>query len=174
MVVGGAACWRDDVARLEKMAGGRWPGPIFACNDVATVLPDLDHFCTLHAEKLPQWKRQRLANGLPFHFETWSCANRTPVDHHWDQWTGGSSGLYALAVALFAVGCERAVLCGIPMNADPNAFREEARWHAHARYVRGWKRDMEQLQGRVRSMSGTTMEWFGSPDESFLRLRRAA
>lgn len=167
LCVGGAACVWDDLAALERLVGGAWPGPIIACNDIGTLLPDLDHWATLHAAKLPQWRQARAENGHPSHYETWSCENRTSVDHHWDHWTKGSSGFYELGVALEGLGRDRAILAGIPMDAGKHAFRQTP-WNAYRIYTRTWSDSAEGLRGRVASMSGWTRELFGAPTREFL------
>lgn len=186
LVIGGAECVWDDVDALEAMVG-RWSGLVLAVNDVACKRDErtgrcwprrIDHFCTLHAEKVAGWKRQRrelvasLGRSPDWDFyETWSCGKRAPVDRHFTGMTGGSSGLYAVSVALH-LGCERVVLAGVPVDARRNAFRNETEWKAYRRYTDGWVgRDrvpLPQLAERVRSMSGWTRSLLGAPTPGWI------
>lgn len=205
LVVGGHVDWCDEIDRLEDMIGGRWPGPVVACNDVGCFLPDLDHWVSLHGNKFfgpPRWvemrgwpldrrlaalpaiRRARIerfltdrdaTEPLSREFETWSCDNMRELDHHWNRYTGGSSGFYALAVARQALGIDRAVLCGVHMDNEANAFRGAPKWGGN-RYHRGWTGKEQDkvtwsrsdIEATVRSMGGLTREWFGEPDAEFL------
>lgn len=172
LCIGGAEGWRAEVEAVEAMVGGAWPGPVLACNDAASEVEPLDHFCTLHAEKLPKWRRIRHEAGRSMHFETWSCARRSVIDHHWDDWTDGSSGLYMVGVALVRLGCPGALVCGVPLDRRPNHFSRRA-WKPRA-YFRGWGNTdkhperFEFLSRRLRSMSGWTRERFGAPTPEWI------
>jgi hypothetical protein len=185
LILGGAKCFDSDLARLEAMIGRPWPGLVFGVNDQGYTWPRrLDHWCTLHAEKFKhtkyRWCQKReemLARlGRPLSWnrpEIWSCTYREVVDHHFaERWrngtSGGSSGLYAVACALH-VGCDRIVLCGVPMDEQPNRYREEERWHGRNRYMRAWsKKALPEIRGVVKSMSGWTKELLGAPTLGWL------
>jgi len=178
LVLGGAECLWEDLARLENLLGGRpWPGDVLACNDVGYKRGDdgrlyegpLDHWCTLHAEKLGGWKRKREAAGLSRGYQTWSSVRREVVQHHFTGWTSGSSGLYTVSVALKALKYPRVVLCGVPMDATRNTFSDRA-WTSHKRYRRGWEGEKEYLKPRVRSFSGWTASVFGEPTVDWIGL----
>lgn len=191
LVIGGAASVWSDLDALEAMVG-RWRGTVFAVNDIACKRDvrgrawerRIDHFCTLHAEKMALWRRKRRELVLSLGrspewdiYETWSCAKRESIDHHFTGIIGGSSGLYAVSVALH-LGYERIVLAGIPMDATRNAFRDEERWKAHRRYTDAWvdrsRNALPSLAGRVRSMSGWTREILSAPSPDWILARPAA
>lgn len=173
---GGESLW-DDLDALEEMMGGPWPGIILVCNDVGWKAGHggriwdgpVDHWCTLHAEKLAGWKQKREKAGLPRGYQTWSSVRRTCVQHHFQGWTGGSSGLYMTGVALKALRHPRIVLCGVPMDGSVNTFSSQ-KWAAHGRYRRGWERELEYLRPRVRSFSGWTRKLFGLPTVDWIGL----
>ena len=186
LIIGGGACVWDDLDALEAMVG-RWRGPVFAVNDAACRRDvngrcwtrKIDHFCTLHAEKVARWKQERRKLVLSLgrstewdYFETWSCTKRTPVDHHFSGNTKGSSGLYAVSVA-FHLGHPRVVLCGVPMDNRRNAFRDETEWKAYRRYTDAWvdraRNARPEFVDRIRSMSGWTREKFGAPTPEWIR-----
>ena len=182
LVLGGAACRWDDVDRLEAMVGSPWPGIVIGVNE-ACCKPDsygrgwtrrFDALATLHTEKVVRWKHARRQfvrslgrSPLWDHYEVWGHTNRSAVDRNFHGWPGGSSGLYAVSVAL-EMGAAGVVVCGCPIDDQDNAFRGE-RWHAFKRYRKGWKKQ-RRLGGleRVRSMSGWTAELCGEPDREWL------
>lgn len=177
LVIGGAACVWQDVAALEEVIGREWDGITLAVNDAAWAWPRrLDHFVTLHPERLPEWRAKREANGYPGGYITWGGVWRTGVDDGplvdrvLPVTEVGSSGLHAALVAL-EVGCERVVLAGTPMDAQKHFSRGEnwdmAWWHR-----KGWEQALPKLQGRVRSMSGWTQELLGAVTLEWLQEAR--
>lgn len=171
VVVGGAAGWQDELAGLIAV---REPAIYVACNDAGVDLEPLDHWASLHPEKLVgenrdherhwSWVRQRVEAGRSRDFATWSHGSPVPVDRTLEGWSDGSSGLLALGVALQFT--EVAVLCGIRMDTHRNQYRPEKQWQKAKNYRRGWERLRECLEGRVFSTSGWTREVFGSPPGS--------
>jgi hypothetical protein len=169
VVVGGAEGWQEELAEL--IASGPEPDVYVACNDAGLELEPLDHWASLHPEKLvgkdpdhPErwpWVRQRIEAGRSRDFATWSHGGKPRTNRTLTGWSDGSSGFLALGVALqFA---DQAVLCGIRMDAHPNQYRPEKQWQRARNYRRGWERRREQLQGRVFSTSGWTRDVFGPP-----------
>lgn len=186
LVLGGAACRWEDVERATGMIGRRWDlvvGVNEACckRDGAgrAWTGPFDVLATLHAEKVFRWRHARaemvrsLGRSPAWDpYEVWSSVRRTAVDRHFRGWTNGSSGLYAVSVAL-EMGATRVVVCGCPLDDRENAFRGE-RWTAFNRYRAGWTKRAEELRPRVRSMSGWTAELLGTPDARWLAQEVAA
>lgn len=135
---------------------------------------------TLHPEKLPKWLRLREMNGY-----------RPPVDivvhSGWPEWfratgrsqelkitptlttdqmlpgqtSSGSSGLFAVKVALQDWGYDKVVLCGMPMDAERDHMNKAGKpWRGAFRHREGWKESREALTN-VRSMSGWTADFLG-------------
>ena len=160
LVLGSAhSVWRD-LARVEAVTGP-WQGPVIATNDLGIVLPRLDHWATLHPEKMPDWIAARRANGLPDTYRTWSHTAGS-VDHVVKGWSNGSSGLLAVGVAL-ALGADEVILCGLRMDKQRNHFRTEKGWGQALRYRAGWQSKQGLMRGRVHSMSGWTRDLLGAP-----------
>lgn len=169
VVVGGARGWR---AELDAVLSSGVEIDLFvACNDAGLELEPLDHWASLHPEKLvgkdPEhpmlwsWVQQRVESGRSRDFATWSHGGEPRTDRRITGWSDGSSGLLALGVALQF--CDVAVLCGIRMDPHPNQYRPEKQWQRAANYRRGWRRLRDRLQGRVFSTSGWTRDVFGTP-----------
>lgn len=178
LVLGGAAClWSDLDAAL---ALGEFDA-VIACNDAAASWPGrLDAAVSLHPEKFGLWMTRRVATGYRMPERTFSfrapnggkgqyVTHQTPYQFPGQTQTG-SSGLFALKVALTDLGCDRAVLCGIPLTADQAHFFDPKTWRAATSYRDGWKQALPQIKHRARSMSGWTAELLGQPDEEWLGL----
>lgn len=189
LVLGGATTvWRD-LAVLETMIDGFWPGLVFAVNDLACTWPRrIDYWVTIHAEKLKTvsgwrnpngpngWIACRRANGYPDAGQIVSHVgkfpNGTTVDKVVKQWDSGSSGLLAVAAA-YSVGCQRVVLCGCPMDDRPH-FAESVvhdsrmRWSSVRAHRQAWEKNLKRLRERTRSLSGWTRKVLGAPTLEWL------
>lgn len=186
LVIGGAlGNWRD-VATLETLIDGFWPGVVVIVNDVGEWWHrEPDHWATLHPEKLfskhcktheKGWRGMRADRGLPPSRQLWSHAKNPnwPVNGTVKQWASGSSGLLGIAVAA-EVGCDAIVLAGIPMDERPH-FAEssvhdpKAPWMSVRSHIPAWKRPpvMDQLKAMCRSMSGWSREVLGAPEPGML------
>ncbi|KKL49468.1 hypothetical protein LCGC14_2315230, partial [marine sediment metagenome] len=144
---------------------------VIVVNDVGSHWPRyLDHWCTLHPNKLDGWKKLREHQGLPGGYKTWGRRNHM-TDRKIVPWAGGASGMLAVQVAQ-EVGCVRAIMCGIPMTPTPH-FTESTehgaqKWTSVAGHWRAWSTHMPKMQGWVRSMAGRTQEHLGKPTLEWL------
>jgi len=143
---------------------------IIATNDAGVVYPGhLNHWVTLHPEKMPAWWDQRLRHRLEppdkvwFHRESSEFILPHEVLPDW----GGSSGLLATQVAL-KLGSKKIVLCGVPMESTQHFFSER-KLLGVTRYREGWVNYLSELTERVRSMSGWTAQLLGEPDDVWLK-----
>lgn len=176
LVLGGAGnLWTDIEAALCL---GEFHG-VVACNDAGAAWPgELDAFVTLHAEKAPLWAERRVAAGHPFPKAILGheglgrkpplCMTGTTPWKFPGQTSTGSSGLFALKVALIDLAFDKAVLCGVPMDAAPGHFFDTAAWRGAMSHRRGWHEALPTIKHRARSMSGWTREILGAPDEEWL------
>jgi hypothetical protein len=177
LVLGGAACvWDDLEAALDL---GEFDGVVLV-NDIGIHWRGTaDAWVTHHPEHMPRWKQQRHDAEFPsvpvWTFEGYSeRKDVTLVAEHVaplrfkGQMSTGSSGLFGVQVAIDGLGFDKALCCGIPMNASPH-FLTNRPWTASASYIKGWREAMPHLKGRVRSMSGWTAAELGKPDADWLR-----
>jgi len=174
LVLGSAACVWDDVAAVRAL--GVFDGAV-GCNDLGVVWPaSLDAWVSQHADLFRKYVAQREARGLPAHRRVLAVegARSHPrlspaitgfVDHRFPgQTSSGTSGLFALKVALIDLGFDRAVLCGVPMRADAGHLRDAgAPWSGADAHWAGWLEAFPQIEHRVRSMSGRTADLLGRP-----------
>ena len=159
LVLGGAACLHTDLESALSL--GEYSG-VVACNDAGAWFPGpLDAICSLHEDKLRKiWLVRRARAGLP---PPKVIATKASHAHQFEgQTASGSSGLFALKIALVDLGFDRAVLCGIPMDAQPHFFGGDW-WGGAKSHKRGWEQALPVIQAKVRSMSGWTAAKFGSP-----------
>jgi hypothetical protein len=164
LVLGGADCLWRDLASL-----GRWtPELVVATNDaIAAYSHRIDHAATLHPEKLVGWRLDRWRNGGNGEYLTWSRRNPELVDRILTGWNQGSSGMFAVGVAL-EMGAERVVLAGVPMTETPH-FHSPAPWEGVRHHRDAWEKRADEMRGRVVSCSGWTRELLGGPDEALTR-----
>jgi hypothetical protein len=102
---------------------------IFAVNDAGMYLPRVDHWVSLHVDKLLAWRQVRWQEARPG--ETLKCHSDTSrpwLDYHWQQLTPQFclSGYYAMQLA-WVMGCNQIVLCGCPGQSGPRWFEQYAR-----------------------------------------------
>lgn len=178
IVLGGASCVWEDVRAWETIYGREWDGLVIAANDIGSWWPRrLDHWVSLHPNKLARWAEQRVANGFPAAGETWGRLGRynEPVTwtHQLEPWPLGSSGLLAVQVAQ-VLGVTRVILCGMPMTSTAHFTESKENfgpfWYAAAGYWTAWAQHKEHLRGWVRSMSGKTKEMLGEPTLEWLNV----
>lgn len=167
MILGGASCVWDDYAALKPLVGHHF---LIAVNLAGVMVPDpLLAWVTLHPENLGDWQRQRKgpqAHYVVTHRRTHGIG-RTPtvVNEKW----GGSSGLYAVQVALDLFQFEKVVLCGVPIDPHEGHIDGANDW-PHGHHFRGkWNWAAPEISPFVRSMSGFTKDLLGSPDFDWLQ-----
>lgn len=185
IIIGGGACIWDDVARSEDLLGDDWWDVCIAVNDVGCHWPRrLDHWVSLHSEKVTRWRRERDAEGLPGEYQFWGkvrYSERKPIpkgmprakgiDRLVRPWGGGSSGLFGVTVAA-ELGARKVVLCGIPMTRtvhfpESRVHLPDRAWGGADGHFRAWPRLIDRL-GNVRSMSGRTRDLLGAPTPEWL------
>ena len=157
------------------MLGYPWDGYVVAANDIGIHAPVLHHWCTLHPEKMAGWERERRQAGRPAGYTRWGRRIHQSVDRQVTAWGGGSSGLLGVTVARDALGCERIVLCGVPMTRSPHFAESTVHprgkpWPSAHSHWKVWVKDtnVARMKGRVRSMSGRTKDLLGAPTREWL------
>ena len=113
----------------------------------------LDAWASLHPDFLVEWVEQRAGEPSDRLFTPDLMPERWP----------GSSGLYALQVALFELGATAAILCGVPMDSAAGHFVTPGAWAGTDDYRRAFEAALPEIGGRVRSMGGWTADLFGTP-----------
>jgi hypothetical protein len=146
-----------------------------AVNDIGAYWQGtLRHWLTLHPEYMPGWKTFRANHnfGLGWGVEIHGNKFAPAIDHVWSiANSGGSGGLYACLVGL-ALGYNRVVLVGMPIDDSRHFF--DAPWYSGVPLGGSTQGDVwmqakdRQFKGRVRSMSGRTRLWLGAPTKEWM------
>lgn len=175
LILGSGASLFEDLEAL-----GPWDGLVIAVNRAGAVhAGGLDHWVSLHPDQLGAFMAERAAAGLPSAGATWSDRAHPGVRVDrvvTDLERTGSSGLFAVRLALHHLGAGRVVLAGMPIDNAPHFYDGPRRsgpgfvpyrpfWRAAAR---------SGFAGRVRSLSGWTAGLLGRPDAGWLARGEAA
>lgn len=172
LILGSANTLRDDLERALAMsefdmviackgAGQEWSGKLDAW---VTLHPDrikreLDLRC--HHKRYP-----RPAHVIAHRQEpgvTMVSAYKWP-----GQKTSGSSGHFALYVAIVHFGCDRNVLCGIPLEKHMGRIDGKDHWSGSRAFRDGWTQSLPHYKEFTRSMSGWTKSLLGEPTPEWL------
>ena len=159
LILGGAKCvWKD----AESL--GEWIHPVAAVNDVgAQWKGKLLFWASLHPRKFQIWERQRQRNNYPAGYVKYGNKHGKPLIDYLVQDWGGSSGLFAVKIAL-SLGFDKIILAGVPMEAAEGHFFDKKEWTACNQYRAAWERHLKDIQPYVRSCSGWTKRLLGGPD----------
>ena len=173
IVFGSAPCLMDDFADLPEGVHGTWE---YVAVNGAGVLhrTPINIWCSIHGPLLVDWIEKRRALGCDMDFEAYAnfADNQESADViRWNRPNGGgSSGLYAVLVAL-ELGFDKLILCGMPMDGGKRITSEgdvEPGLTPYQHYRKGWISRQGILSNHVRSMSGWTRETFGEPTAEWL------
>lgn len=165
LIVGGAACVHEDLRAVVDM---KFDG-ILAVNDMILdcSLP-ITAGVTAHFDESDKWA----SRGVPI----WSFAKECAVTDRLQIRSGwyGTSGLYAVQVALDAYEADRVIVAGCPLdetghyNKDKGLeYDDVSREQAVKFYRQGWDMAYPEIVGKVASLSGWTRRLLGSPEEVF-------
>lgn len=161
--LGGADGLDDEIAVARKICA---PDVIVAANR-AGVDYECDHWVTNHPEKMPRWIMERdYRMKMP---SLWTSNEKTPDAVKFNRIRpslNGSSGLLAVQVAL-AMGCDKVVLCGIPLDSRSHYYDDSA-WNDSRKFRAAWYEFKPFMAGRVRGLSGFTADLLGVADADWL------
>ena len=177
LVLGGGACVWDDLEAALNL--GEFHG-VVTCNDVTAAYPGpIDACASLHSNSWGRWLGERASRGYPrpgkvFGHDGAKGARHAEATDEFIEYRfpgqdrSGSSGLFALKVALIDLGFDKAVLCGVPMAPNQRHFFDLRPWGAAHAHRKGWEQALPAMKDRARSMSGWTAELLGQPTEEWL------
>lgn len=182
IVLGGAVGVWEELARVRELTDDRYDC-LIACNEAGADCPiHVDVMCSLHPDKFAIWAERRGKQDLPPWGEIVGPAELSKrkvkhklqpdrwVKYRWDSARSGSSGLFAVKIAIDDLGLDRVILCGIPMTSEgSHYFKPETKWASFSAFTKAWEDVHDKLKDRVRSMSGATRKWFGPPDRDWLQ-----
>lgn len=161
LVIGGAPSVWAELEAARQLVGSRHHITVAANLAGIHFTGRLDAWATLHPDHLASWQSQRAAAGRNADARTF-----TP-DLTAERWPG-SSGLYALQVALFDMGASAAILCGVPMDRQAGHFIHPGAWASTTDYRRAFELALPTVGARTRSFGGWTRDLFGEPTTTWL------
>jgi predicted SAM-dependent methyltransferase len=170
VVIGGAMGWEEELEKARKLIGNQ-PIRYFLVNDQIKTFPGPGVACTLHPDKLNghfAWLLTRSKAGFPTPEQVWSHREAVSVTHSMGKDWGGSTGLFAIQVAL-REGHQKVILCGVPMTVDGSHYIRHQKWQSAIAFRQSWVRFKNDLAPHLRSMSGWTAEQYGEPSEEWIR-----
>ncbi len=151
------------------------PAEYMAVNLAGRLLEHLgiqvDHWATLEPRFFAD-ESKRLGDALSKH--TGADLAETGFNFYWSKkppgWDG-TGGLFAAKIAL-AMGYDRIVLCGIPMDGSGHWYSKGDDTRGLDIFIGPWIEFAKRLDviNRVRSMSGRTRQLLGAPNRDFLTL----
>lgn len=171
-VCGNAHTVFDDFQSIEAMEGL----VVFAVNDIGAYLHRVDHFVSLHTDKIPLWmglrQRESERSGCRVHSERPLDGQ---VDYVWEKLTPmmALSGMFAAQIA-YLMGCDPIILCGCPGSVSRRFFDIRPRdtfgygggdQRADINLRKQLTNEMERVpefKNRMRSQSGWNREYFGA------------
>jgi len=171
IVLGTAPCMWDDLERAPR-------GLDVICVNGAgfLYLEPIAMWCSIHGSYMRGWIEKRRAAGASMDFLAYGNFSKHEDPGEVIPWNrpngGGSSGMYAVTVALES-GYDKVILCGVPLEGQQRYdYKESAEVVPsptdYKHYRSGWINNREMFAGRVRSMSGWTRELLGAPTEEWL------
>lgn len=172
VILGGADNLGSDLAAALKLFT---PDIVIATNHAGKDYEGhVDHWVTMHPEKMMAWVTERHKAKRPAAGQLWKPQERhnpNGLDFRNVPSWGGGSGLLAVTVAVRALKV-RAVLCGVPMQAALSHYDDKKKqpWRECPVYIKSWmipKRHAE-YKDYIRSMSGWTREFLGHPTREWL------
>ena len=172
VVCADAACVWDDLEKFGCRCENRverWNWSFLTVNRLVATFPGrIDHAYSNSGAVLRRCvdsRRDEYVN--EFGPPAFTHSTTAETDWVWPWHGGGTSGLWA-AITAIALGYSRIVLAGMPLDNGPH--NGEPHWRrTHIGHEAGlgdihWQRAMAlAFKGRVKSMSGRTRDWLGSP-----------
>lgn len=169
VIVGSARCVWEDLSKINFRSHD-----VMCLNDMIMHFPgELSHVYSNDHRWLPKWleaRRPRYVKDFQKTPVVHTCQTGASTMKVWP-WPGhGSSGLNACYTGL-ALGYERIILCGIPLDDSGHYFdppwvktnfnKEVPEKNGEPRY---WENAAKQyFDGKVKSMSGRTKDLLGAP-----------
>ena len=178
LVVGGGPCVWNDLSVLTDN-GTRFDrfDHTMAVNDIGMYIPwEIHHWVSYHEDLLNTWleirnneRMSRIYKRGKEHIELYATRPLINKPYNWKVLGlmphRGSSGLLAVLVGLILL-YDEIILAGIPLTRGNH---HKAPWvdfnYEEERITVSWALAIEHLfKGRVKSMSGRTRHWLGSPE----------
>ncbi len=176
LVLGSALCMQYDLDRALQMADFHG---VVAAKGAGLFYPGrLDGWVSLHPDRMLAARTIRASKGYPeaevhFGYPLRSACEGIDVWYEYKfegQKRSGSSGLFAVRVALDYFHFDQVVMCGVPMLKDQGRLDDNRpTWQGENAFKQGFEEAMPAFKDRVRSMGGWTAMKVGLPTLDWLQ-----
>ena len=161
VVVGSAPCTKEDLEKFHALYKGECDYMAIG-KDADIAFKDCKYFATYHIEDV------RTSYGFgPYPFLLIHHERQVGVDivesYNPPLSISGSSAILGVKAAL-TLGYTKIVLCGVPLQGKQKTIRN---LH-YDRFIVGWKVLLVEIEGIVKSMSGSTKDLLGMPTRKWL------
>lgn len=187
IICGAAPCVFEDLEKARELRPG---ATILGVNNVAAMIPEVEHVWTQHSEHSEMFKenagRTIYVHSRPRKFNNGAGLWMLPVpDHKWAfvdyewptlTWVVGSSGAAGALWARHGMGFDEVIMAGIPLSTDtliysdkyPSKPTQNNDQFAKDSQVSHWLKIFSNLvaEGKAKniwSMSGATQKLLGAP-----------
>lgn len=148
---------------------------VIAINNCIQDYPGrVDAAITLHPAKMNIWlnERKRRNYSLPgkvIAHKVNDCVTDV-LPYLWPEMKySGSSGLYAVKIAMELFYADKIILAGVPMNNSPHYYKtQDQPWNSYNAFIPAWENALPRLRDKVRSFSGYTARLLGEPTKEWL------
>jgi len=159
-LIGRADCWKQDLCEFKKLTD------VFDVMTIGLDCPyagDIQYFVTYHYKDIPEYIARRKSVEANIDFLVIGHKNRLGVDivqPHKEP--SGSSSMMG-AIAAINLGYKKIILCGCPLEGmGVNGL-------SYNQFQKGWIARLREVEDYVRSMSGWTQKFLGSPTIEWLK-----
>ena len=182
VVCGSADTLFDDFTKCMEMMKDGTDVVVFGANEAGAYLPDIDHFVSLHDDKIPLWRQIRWGlgyiNRVVYHSYTRQNLTKDfPLDYVWENISPcfALSGYFAMQIA-YLMEASRIILCGCTGDNTKRFFDLKSRGFGYGGNINSQNdkgivtqliNEMNRLpdfKAKVASMSGKTADYFGGPE----------
>lgn len=170
LILGSANCLRHDLRRALSLA--EFEGVVVCKGAGLAWSGRVDAWVSLHPDRIASDIARRRKYDWPDADRVYGHKEASGVTHVLpykfdEQKTSGSSGLFALRVAM-ELGFDKFVLCGIPLLKEAGRLDGMERWRGAIAFRRGWEQVLPRIKDTTRSMSGWTKQLLGEPTAEWL------
>lgn len=154
----------DVLKDVDSLLKAEWDFMAIGLDAVDKYLGHVLYVATFHPVEIPAIRERRRSAGGNVDYRVISHENQPGVDVIIMDWwrPSGSSALLGTQAAL-RIGYKNIVLCGCPMTG------QNSQGSKYDSFQSGWKARQKEVAPFVRSMSGWTRDFLGSPTSEWLK-----
>ncbi len=171
IICGAAPCMEEDLSRIPNPEA--WDFLAVGMDAIARVPYPLRFLATFHPDDIAISRVRRKAAGGNLDYKVIGHRSQDNIDIVVNErnmavtFSGANSGSSALlgTLACVKLGYERIILCGCPLENEERGGKIKE----YENYRKGWQKHLDLYVGKVKSMSGWTMQFLGPPPEEWLK-----